>query len=155
MRITTLALLTATLLAATSTMSMAANKVGGGGNKLFGSSGGSGVPKVQSLPKVTGLPKNLGQPKTLIPLVGNLPAVNQIPWSPGRHDPVVLAESRERGVVVEGYSPLSDTDLDDLQRLSAAHAVAAQALRGLVHTMLKRRGKIAEPAGSGTGGVEE
>jgi hypothetical protein len=61
----------------------------------------------------------------------------------------------ERVEALDGQSDISDSDLDDLQRLSAAHAVAAQALRGLVHTMLKRRGKIEEPAGSGTGGVEE
>ena len=48
-------------------------------------------------------------------------------------------------------SEISDTDLDDLQRLSSAHAVAAQALRGLVHTMLRRRGKVEEAVtGSGT-----
>lgn len=45
---------------------------------------------------------------------------------------------------------VSDGDLDDLRRLTLAHAVAAQALRGLVVTMLRRRGKIDEAIG-GTG----
>ena len=48
---------------------------------------------------------------------------------------------------VEGLDPrmeVSDSDLDDLRRLSLANAVAAQALRGLVHTMLRRRGKLTE-----------
>jgi hypothetical protein len=54
---------------------------------------------------------------------------------------------------VEGLDPhtdVPDADLDDLRRLTLAHAVAAQALRGLVVTMLRRRGKI-EEAVSGTG----
>jgi hypothetical protein len=49
-------------------------------------------------------------------------------------------------------------DLDALSRLSAAHAIAAAALRGLVKTMLERRGLLPAPqgaAGSGTAGIEE
>jgi 2,5-diketo-D-gluconate reductase A len=62
---------------------------------------------------------------TLVRETGEAPAVNQIPWSPGRHDPAILARSRERGVVVEGYSPLSDTDLDDpaLRAVAGGHGV--------------------------------
>jgi hypothetical protein len=58
---------------------------------------------------------------------------------------------------VDSRADISDLDLDDLQRLTLANAVAAQALRGLVETMLKRRGKLAEdaPAESGNSGVEE
>lgn len=37
---------------------------------------------------------------------GVAPAVNQISWSPLRHDPQVLAGHRRRGVVLEGYSGL-------------------------------------------------
>ncbi|QSB16145.1 aldo/keto reductase [Natronosporangium hydrolyticum] len=44
---------------------------------------------------------------------GELPAVNQVPWSPARHDPYVLDEHRERAVVLEGYSPLKGTRLSD------------------------------------------
>jgi diketogulonate reductase-like aldo/keto reductase len=64
---------------------------------------------------------------SLIRDTGEPPAVNQIPWSPGRHEPAVLAESRERGVIVEGYSPLSDTDLDDptLVAIAFRHGVTA------------------------------
>jgi hypothetical protein len=40
-------------------------------------------------------------------------------------------------------SDVAESDLDDLQRLTLANAVAAQALRGLVESMLKRRGKLA------------
>ena len=37
---------------------------------------------------------------------GQTPAVNQVPWSPSGHDAGLLAAHRERGVVLEGYSPL-------------------------------------------------
>jgi 2,5-diketo-D-gluconate reductase A len=58
---------------------------------------------------------------------GKTPAVNQIDWSPGRYDPVVLAGHAERGIVVEGYSGLKNTDLDDpvLAKIAAAHGVTA------------------------------
>ncbi|GLW06526.1 hypothetical protein Misp01_16560 [Microtetraspora sp. NBRC 13810] len=42
---------------------------------------------------------------------GRAPAVNQIPWSPSGHDAALLAEHRDRGVAVEGYSSLKETDL--------------------------------------------
>jgi diketogulonate reductase-like aldo/keto reductase len=42
---------------------------------------------------------------------GETPAVNQIPWSPFGYDSRVLAAHRERGVVVEGYSPFKGSDL--------------------------------------------
>jgi len=51
---------------------------------------------------------------------------------------------------------VSAADLDELQRLTLANAVAAQALRGLVETMLKRRGKLQTAvAASGSEGIEE
>jgi HAMP domain-containing protein len=61
---------------------------------------------------------------------------------------------------VEAIDPRGDVpavDLDELQRLTLANAIAAQALRGLVETMLRRRGKVADeaPAESGSAGVEE
>lgn len=52
-----------------------------------------------------------GQLDELVQATGEAPAVNQILWSPSRHDPVLLAAMRNRGVAVEGYSPLKDTDL--------------------------------------------
>ena len=53
------------------------------------------------------------------------PAVNQIPWSPSLHDPALLADLRRRHVVVEGYSPLRRSHLDDpvLVEIAAAHGV--------------------------------
>ena len=61
----------------------------------------------------------------LIDATGQAPAVNQIPWSPSRYDPRVLAASRERDVVVEGYSPLKGTNLRDrtLAEIASRHGV--------------------------------
>ena len=57
---------------------------------------------------------------------GVMPSVNQIPYSPTDHDPVLLAAHRERGVVVEGYSPLKRTPLDHdvLADTAANHGVS-------------------------------
>jgi len=51
---------------------------------------------------------------------------------------------------------VAESDLDELQRLTLANAVAAEALRGLVETMLKRRGKLASASvEAGNAGVDE
>jgi 2,5-diketo-D-gluconate reductase A len=57
---------------------------------------------------------------------GEMPAVNQIPWSTREHDPRVLAESRQRGVVLEGYSVLKNSDLRSqvLRELAAKYQVS-------------------------------
>ncbi|MEV6495072.1 aldo/keto reductase [Actinoplanes sp. NPDC051633] len=71
----------------------------------------------------------IGQLDELAAATGVVPAVNQIPWSPARHDPAMLAAHRSRGIEVEGYSPLNGTDLDDpaLTRIADAHgATTAQ-----------------------------
>jgi 2,5-diketo-D-gluconate reductase A len=61
----------------------------------------------------------------LIKETGETPVVNQIPWSPSRHDARRLAESRDRGVVVEGYSPFKGSNLRNpvLTSVAAAHDV--------------------------------
>jgi diketogulonate reductase-like aldo/keto reductase len=61
----------------------------------------------------------------LVEATGEAPAVNQIPWSPGSHDPAKLDEHRERGVVVEGYSSLKGTNLRHpvLADIAARHGV--------------------------------
>jgi 2,5-diketo-D-gluconate reductase A len=68
--------------------------------------------------KDAGLARNVGvsnyspaQIDLLTKATGQRPAVNQIPWSPAQHDPALLEEHRSRGVVVEGYSSLKNTDL--------------------------------------------
>jgi hypothetical protein len=66
-----------------------------------------------------------------------------------------LSAVAARTEAADPRSDVADNDLDDLQRLSLANAVAAQALRGLVESMLKRRGKITAPVAEGSGGFEE
>lgn len=56
---------------------------------------------------------SLAQIDRLVAATGEAPAVNQIPWSPARYDATLLAGHRERGVAVEGYSPLKGTNLAD------------------------------------------
>jgi 2,5-diketo-D-gluconate reductase A len=61
----------------------------------------------------------------LIQATGERPAVNQIPWSPSRYDADLLAAHAERGVAVEGYSPLKGTRLRDrtLAEIAAKYGV--------------------------------
>jgi 2,5-diketo-D-gluconate reductase A len=68
---------------------------------------------------------SIRQVDELIGATRQAPAVNQIPWSPSRYDPRVLAASRERNVVVEGYSPLKGTNLRDrtLAEIASRHGV--------------------------------
>jgi 2,5-diketo-D-gluconate reductase A len=56
---------------------------------------------------------------------GRGPAVNQISWSPSRYDAALLAAHAERGVAVEGYSPLKGTRLRDrtLAEIAAKYGV--------------------------------
>lgn len=56
---------------------------------------------------------------------GVTPAMNQIPWSPADFDADAVAAHRERGVVLEGYSPFKRTDLQDpvLAEIAQQHGV--------------------------------
>lgn len=82
--------------------------------------------------KDAGLVRNVGvsnysttQTDLLTKATGQQPAVNQIPWSPAQHDPALLEEHRSRGIVVEGYSGLKNTDLNDpvLTEIADKHGV--------------------------------
>jgi 2,5-diketo-D-gluconate reductase A len=66
---------------------------------------------------------SLAQIDRLTEATGQAPAVNQIPWSPARYNAALLAGHRERGVAVEGYSPLKGTNLASpvLAEIAAAH----------------------------------
>ncbi len=68
---------------------------------------------------------SLAQIDRLIDSTGEAPAVNQIPWSPARHDPALLAGHQERSVAVEGYSPLKGANLADpvLTGIATVHGV--------------------------------
>ena len=65
-----------------------------------------------------------------------------------------LADLSARVEVLDPHAEISDRDLDDLRRLSLAHGIAAQALRGLVETMLRRRGKMGEEAVGGSSALD-
>jgi 2,5-diketo-D-gluconate reductase A len=65
---------------------------------------------------------SIAQLDELIEATGEAPAVNQIPYSPRDHDRDLLAAHRERGIVVEGYSPLKRTDLGAAALVDAARA---------------------------------
>jgi 2,5-diketo-D-gluconate reductase A len=56
---------------------------------------------------------------------GHAPAVNQIDWGPTLFDERLLAGHAGRGVPVEAYSSLKNTNLDDpaLAKIAAAHGV--------------------------------
>ena len=66
-----------------------------------------------------------------------------------------LSDVASRIQGASAQTDLSETDLDDLQRLSLANAVAAQALRGLVESMLRRRGRSVPAGAGGEGGIDE
>jgi 2,5-diketo-D-gluconate reductase A len=56
---------------------------------------------------------SVGQVDELIDATGHAPAANQIKWSPFQFDRGMLDAMRERGVVLEGYSPFRAARLDD------------------------------------------
>jgi diketogulonate reductase-like aldo/keto reductase len=62
----------------------------------------------------------------LVAASGETPEVNQIEWSPVLHDAARAAELRERGVVLEGYSPFKASNLRDpvLTAVADGHGVS-------------------------------
>ncbi len=68
---------------------------------------------------------SVAQIDELTAAAGETPAVNQVPWSPSRHDRKLLAAIRERDVAVEGYSPLKGSNLRSpvLTEIAARHGV--------------------------------
>jgi 2,5-diketo-D-gluconate reductase A len=70
---------------------------------------------------------SVAQIDRLITATGEAPAVNQVPWAPSRFDSRFVGAMRERGVVVEGYSPFKNTNLRDgtLGEIAGRHDVAA------------------------------
>jgi 2,5-diketo-D-gluconate reductase A len=68
---------------------------------------------------------DIAQIDELIAATGERPAVNQIPWSLSQYDAALLAAHADRGVAVEGYSPLKGTRLRDpvLAEIAARHQV--------------------------------
>jgi 2,5-diketo-D-gluconate reductase A len=69
---------------------------------------------------------SISQLDELIQATEEIPAVNQIRWSPSLYDRQTHAAHRDRGVVLEGYSPFKTSELSDpvLVRIAAAHGVS-------------------------------
>ncbi len=70
---------------------------------------------------------SLAQVDRLTDATGEQPAVNQIEWAPTLYDEEVARGHAQRGVVLEGYSALKNTDLDDpvLRAIADTHGVTA------------------------------
>jgi diketogulonate reductase-like aldo/keto reductase len=67
----------------------------------------------------------LDQIDRLVDATGRQPAVNQIEWAPTLYDEDVARGHEQHGIVLEGYSALKNTDLDDpvLRGIAEAHGV--------------------------------
>ena len=70
---------------------------------------------------------SIAQLDALVRATGEAPQVNQIRWGPALYDPNELEAHRQRGVVLEGYSPFKTTDLRDpvLVEVADRHGVTA------------------------------
>jgi 2,5-diketo-D-gluconate reductase A len=73
----------------------------------------------------------------LVSATGVAPAIDQIPWSPADHDPKLVEELRERGVLLEGYSPFKRTKLDNPTLTSVAKTHGASAAQVVLAWHLK------------------
>jgi 2,5-diketo-D-gluconate reductase A len=62
----------------------------------------------------------------LIDATGVTPQVNQIEWAPSLYDAKRAAEHAQRGIILEGYSALKNTNLSNavLAEIAAAHDVS-------------------------------
>ena len=97
---------------------------------------------------------SIAQIDELIAATGRAPALNQIPWNPFLFNEREVAELRSRHVVLEGYSPLKQSNLGNrvLQEIAAAHGkTAAQVILRwhvehgfVVIPRSRRRGRIEE-----------
>jgi 2,5-diketo-D-gluconate reductase A len=69
---------------------------------------------------------SLDQIDRLTDATGQQPAVNQIEWAPTLYDDEVARGHEQRGVVLEGYSALRNTNLDDpvLREVADTHGVS-------------------------------
>ena len=68
----------------------------------------------------------LDQIDRLVDATGRQPAVNQIVWAPSLYDGEVARGHEQRGIVLEGYSAIKKTKLDDpvLREIAEAHGVS-------------------------------
>ncbi len=68
---------------------------------------------------------------------GLTPAVNQIEWSPLLYDAATVAEHRERGIVLEGYSALRGGTLDNPTILQIAEREGRSAAQVIIRWHLQ------------------
>ena len=97
---------------------------------------------------------SVAQIDELIDATGRAPALNQIPWNPFGYDEREVTALENRHVVLEGYSPLKNSNLRNrvLTEIAAAHGkTAAQVILRwhvehgfVVIPRSKRRGRIEE-----------
>jgi hypothetical protein len=66
-----------------------------------------------------------------------------------------LSNLATRVEALDSRADVPELELEALRTVTLAHAVAAQAVRGLVETMLRRRGKIVQEAVGGSSGGDE
>jgi 2,5-diketo-D-gluconate reductase A len=68
---------------------------------------------------------SLDQVDRLVDATGQQPAVNQIEWAPTLYDEEVARGHEQRGIVLEGYSALKNTNLDEpvLREIAETHGV--------------------------------
>ena len=68
---------------------------------------------------------SLDQVDRLVDASGQQPAVNQIEWAPTLYDAEVARGHEQRGIVLEGYSAVKNTNLDDpvLRGIAERHDV--------------------------------
>src|SRR5260370_22901587 len=73
---------------------------------------------------------SLAQLDDLIKATGEAPAANQVHWDPLPPSAAVLAGHRDRGIVMEGYSPLKAIRLDNftLTEIASVHDVSTAAV---------------------------
>jgi diketogulonate reductase-like aldo/keto reductase len=73
----------------------------------------------------------------LAAVTGVMPAVNQIRWSPALFDPSRMAQMRERSIVLEGFSAIRLTNLEDPRLVAVAAAHGVTTAQVLVHWQLQ------------------
>jgi 2,5-diketo-D-gluconate reductase A len=97
---------------------------------------------------------DLGEIDRIAAEIGEAPAVNQIPWAPSLFDAELLAASRRRGVVVEGYSPFNKTDLSNPVLVDVARAHGVSAAQVVLRWHLQHR-VVVIPRSSNAGRIAE
>jgi diketogulonate reductase-like aldo/keto reductase len=85
---------------------------------------------------------------------GRLPTVNQIEWSPALFDADVLEAHRSRGVQLEGYSPLRETNLRDPRLVGIAEAHGVTPAQVVLRWHLEHR-IVAIPKSTNSGRIAE